>query len=84
MSDDGLTYTFTLAEAVWHDGMPVTSEDVKFTFQEVLFKHHSRTKAGLSNVVASIDTPDPQTVIFNLSAPHPALLRRLNVTEAAI
>lgn len=84
VSDDGLTYTFTLANATWHDGMPVTSEDVKFTFQEVLFKHHSRTKAGLANVVTSIDTPDPQTAVFNLSAPHPALLRRLNVTEAAI
>jgi peptide/nickel transport system substrate-binding protein len=32
-SDDGLTYTFTLAEgATWHDGDPFTAEDVVWTF----------------------------------------------------
>lgn len=84
ISDDGLVYTFTLADARWHDGEPVTSEDVKFTFEEVLFKYHARTKAGLGDVVEAIETPDPRTVVFRLRAPHPALLRRLNVTEAPI
>ncbi|MDU8944312.1 ABC transporter substrate-binding protein [Ovoidimarina sediminis] len=84
VSDDGTTYTFTLAEAAWHDGAPFTSEDVKFTFEEVLFQHHARTKSGLSGVVSSIETPDPRTVVFRLSSPHPALLRRFDVTEAPI
>ena len=84
VSDDGLTYTFHLADATWHDGEPVTSEDVKFTFEDVLFQHHARTKAGLEGVVEAIETPDPRTVVFRLSAPHPALLRRLDVTEAPI
>lgn len=32
VSDDGLTYTFTLRpNATWHDGQPVTAQDVRFT-----------------------------------------------------
>ncbi len=84
VAPDGLSYTFILAKANWHDGQPVTSADVKFTFENILFQHHSRTKSGLSGVVSAIETPDAQTVVFRLSKPHPALLRRLNVTEAAI
>lgn len=84
VSDDGRTYTFHLADATWHDGEPVTSEDVKFSFENVLFEQHARTKAGLSDVVQSIETPDPRTVVFHLNTPHPALLRRLDVTEAPI
>lgn len=84
VSDDGRTYTFHLANATWHDGEPVTSDDVKFTFENVLFKQHARTRSGLGGVVEAIETPDPATVVFRLSAPHPALLRRLDVTEAPI
>jgi peptide/nickel transport system substrate-binding protein len=84
ISDDGRTVTFHLAEANWHDGEPFTAEDVKFTFENVLFQHHSRTKAGLGSVVERIESPDDRTVVFHLSAPHPALLRRLDVTEAPI
>ena len=36
ISDDGLTYTFTLAEgAAWHDGDPLTAEDVVWTFDRL-------------------------------------------------
>lgn len=31
ISDDGRVYTFQLRDAVWHDGYPVTSDDVVFT-----------------------------------------------------
>ncbi|MBR5970233.1 MAG: ABC transporter substrate-binding protein [Lachnospiraceae bacterium] len=36
VSDDGLTYTFTMADVKWSDGEPVTAEDVKFTFEMIL------------------------------------------------
>ena len=84
VSPDGLTYTFALAEARWHDGKPFTSADVKFTFENILLKHHARTKAGLGALIAGIDAPNPRTVVFRLRSPHPALLRRLDVTEAPI
>lgn len=84
-SADGLTVTFRLAEGVrWHDGMPFTSADVKFSFEEALFRHHARTRAGLAPAVKSIEAPDAGTVVIRLHRPHPALLRQLDVTEAPI
>lgn len=85
VSDDATEYTFHLAEGVtWHDGEPFTSADVKFTFENVLLKYHSRTKAGLENVLAGIETPDTHTVVFRFHQPYAPLLQRLDVTEAPI
>jgi oligopeptide transport system substrate-binding protein len=36
VSEDGLTWTFTLREAQWSDGEPVTAEDFEFAFQRIL------------------------------------------------
>lgn len=85
IEEDGRVYTFHLnPEARWHDGEPVTSEDVKFTFEEVLLNFHSRTKAGLEDTIEAIETPDEHTVVFRFDAPYAPLLQRLNVTEAPI
>lgn len=85
IEDGGRTYIFHLHPDVqWHDGEPFTSADVKFTFEEVLLQFHSRTKAGLENVLEAIETPDDETVIFRFSDPYAPLLQRLNVTEAPI
>lgn len=85
VSEGGTVYTFQLAPNVkWHDGAPFTSADVKFTFEEVLLKHHARTKAGLGAVIASIDATAPDQVVFRLRKPYGALLQLLNVTEAPI
>ena len=85
VSDDSTQFTFHLAEGVrWHDGEPMTSADVKFTFESVLLNYHSRTKGGLSGILESIDTPDDHTVVFNFTQPYAALLQRLNSTEAPI
>ncbi len=64
ISKDGLSYKFNLVRnATWHDGKPVTSQDVKFTFEEVLKKYHPRARTGLINL-DSVQTPDDYTVIF--------------------
>ena len=85
VSPDGREVRFTLAPGVnWHDGRPFSAEDVKFTFEEVLFRFHARTRAGLAPAVDSVDAPDAGTVVFRLKRPHPALLKQLNVTEAPI
>jgi len=85
VSDDSTQYTFHLADGVrWHDGEPMTSADVKFTFENILLNYHSRTKGGLSSILESIDTPDDATVVFNFTQPYAALLQRLNSTEAPI
>lgn len=73
ISPDGLTYTFKLRDAKWHDGKPVTSEDVKFTFEEITTKHHPRgTVFGKS--IERIETPDVRTVVFRLKEVSPAFI----------
>ncbi|MCL6552077.1 MAG: hypothetical protein K6W08_02995 [Firmicutes bacterium] len=85
VAPDGRTYTFTLARGVrWHDGRPLTSADVKFTYEHVLLKYHARTRAGLEDVLDAVDTPDPHTVVFRFKRPFGALLQRADVTEAPI
>jgi peptide/nickel transport system substrate-binding protein len=85
ISPDGKTYTFNLHKGVkWHDGVAFSSADVKFSFEQVLLKYHSRTKSGLENVLAGIDTPDANTVVFRFKQPYGPLLQRLDVIEAPI
>ena len=85
IEDGGKTYRFKLAKGVrWHDGRPLSAEDVVFTFREILLKHHARTKASLSPVLEAIEAPDAETIVFRLKRPYAALLQQLDVTEAPI
>ncbi len=85
VNDDATVYTFTLADGVrWHDGAPFTSADVRFTFEEVLLRFHSRTRSSLGGRLARIDTPDDRTVAFHFDEPYAPLLQQLTVTEAPI
>jgi len=68
-SADGLTYTFKLRSGLkFSDGQPITSDDVKFTYQlayDPLYADVSSPRRGdLSKYIASIDTPDPLTVVI--------------------
>ena len=81
----GKIYTFFLRRDVrWHDGAVFTADDVKFTFEELLLKYHARTRAGLAASLATIETPDPHTVVFRFKYPYAPLLRRLDVSDAPI
>jgi peptide/nickel transport system substrate-binding protein len=85
IEDEGRTYRFHLRPGVrWHDGVPFTSADVKFTFEEALLKYHSRTRAGLEGVFVRVDTPDDLIAIIRLNHPYGPLLQRLDVVEASI
>lgn len=85
ISGDGREVHFMLRPGVqWHDGHAFTSADVKFTFEQLLFRFHARTRAGLAPAVEAIEAPNPATVIFKLRRPHPALLRQVDVTEAPL
>lgn len=85
ISENGRVYTFHLAEnAAFHDGKPLTSEDVKFTFEELLLKYHSRTRAAIGGNLKSILTPDAHTVIFEFEKPYAAFLQLIDVTNAPV
>ncbi len=85
VSPDGLFYTFHLApNAEFHDGVLVTSEDVRFTFEELLLKFHSRTRASMGDKLSRILTPDTHTVIFEFNKPYAAFLQLIDVTNAPV
>ena len=70
ISADGMTYTFKLRSGLkWSDGQDLTADDVKFTYQlayDPAYKDFASPRRGdLSKYIASIDTPDPQTVIIH-------------------
>ena len=70
-SPDGLTHDFVIRkEAKFHNGEPVTAEDVKFSYQRYRGTNHELMKDNL----ASIETPDPQHVRFKLKKPWPDFL----------
>lgn len=67
ISKDNLTYTFHLrTDAKWSDGVPFTAQDVVFTWKTVMNKDViPLTTQGFSDI-ASMDTPDPHTVVMHL------------------
>lgn len=57
ISDDGLTFTFTLREGVkWHDGKPVTAEDVKFSFDALVDKDNKYNTATKKPYLENIES----------------------------
>ncbi len=78
VSDDGLTYTFTLEEGVmFHDGEEFTSEDVKYTYEWYMDPDNAAVNANAFSSVASVEAPDPYTVVVTLSEPNAAFLAQV-------
>jgi peptide/nickel transport system substrate-binding protein len=101
ITDGGAKAEFTLRPGMtWHDGKPITADDVKFTFEESLLRYHSRTVASMGPALGvtgsgnaavvpptAIELPDGPTglkIRFNFLYPYAPLLRQMNVTEAPI
>ena len=71
VSEDQRSYEFVLRKGpTFHNGDPVTAEDVKFSFMRYRGASHDL----LASQVESIDTPDPQRVRFQLKEPWPDFL----------
>jgi len=72
VSQDGLAVTLHLVEgATFHDGHPITSEDVAFSVMTVKAFHPFKTMFA---PVDRVDTPDAHTAVIRLAHPHPAIL----------
>ena len=71
VSKDGLVYEFVLRKnARFHDGSPVTAEDVKFSFD----RYRGAAAKGFKERVAAVETPDATHVRFRLKQPWPDFL----------
>ncbi len=67
VSDDGKEYTFTLHDGVtFHNGDPLTSKDVKYSFERIKKKE---VRSAQFSAVKSIETPSDNKVVITLSEP---------------
>ncbi len=88
VSPDQKTAAFTLRPGmVWHNGSPITANDVEFTVQEALVKFHSRTAASLGEALgvtnpntASASTPANSIDCGNLADAVPTACSPTSLT----
>ena len=67
VSADGKTLTFHIRPGVeWHDGQPLTSEDVAFTFEYIQEKEAPEFPF-IIELLDSVETPDDLTVVVHLT-----------------
>src|SRR2546422_6382030 len=71
VSPDGLTYEFVLRQGVrFHNGDPLTADDVKFSFE----RYRGVSAKLLKDWVRQVQVVDPHRVRFQLKAPWPDFL----------
>ena len=78
VSDDGKVWTFTLRDDFkWHDGQPVTANDVVFTYN-FYGKHEDFPYMPVyTKFFESVEAPDDQTVVITLTEPIPNMESQL-------
>ena len=84
ISEDGLTYTFhIIPDLKFSDGTDVTGDDWKFSFERAMTTEESPWAFAASNI-ASVDTPDDDTVVITLKAQAANTLSNLSCFSVAL
>ena len=79
-SEDGLTYEFKLRpDLKFHNGDPLTTEDVKFSFE----RYNGAAAKTLHEHVKQVEIVDPRVVRFHLDAPWPDFMTFFGTTASA-
>tara|TARA_B100000029_G_scaffold115830_1_gene108425 strand:+ start:220 stop:1701 length:1482 start_codon:yes stop_codon:yes gene_type:complete len=85
VSDDLKSFTFNLRKNVkFTDGTDFDSGDVKFTFERNAGEKSTNKRKGRFENMASIDTPEPHTVVITLKEANPLLLFNLGESTGVI
>lgn len=72
ISDDNLTWTFTIREGVrFHNGRTLVADDVVYSFERIIAEGMNGWRFGS---VESVTAPDDRTVVLTLTQPSPNLL----------
>lgn len=84
-SENGLVTTFALRRGVtWHDGVPFSAHDVKFTFDQILdVGSGSRLRSDFA-AIRAVEVVDSFTVRFTLSAPFAPFLTLLGYNAGIV
>jgi peptide/nickel transport system substrate-binding protein len=81
ISRDGRTYIYRLHAGVrWHDGVPLTSRDVAFSWRAIMSSHNNVLHREGYEEVSSIATPDDRTVIVHLRRRYPPFVTEFFTT----
>src|SRR5204863_7396028 len=79
-SEDGKTYEFRLRQGLtFHNGDPVTTEDVKFSFE----RYNGTGAKTLKEHVKEVEIVDPRVVRFHLKEPWPDFMTFYGTTATA-
>lgn len=79
-SEDGRQLTVTLRDDVrFHDGRPMTSADVAFSFEYAKTPEVGANVLPLARLVESIATPDDHTVVFTVTGSQDAIIDLLDL-----
>ena len=85
IAPDGLSWVFTLREGVtFHDGLPMTAEDVAFSFERAMAEDSTNAQKQLFEGINSVNVIDDRTVEIGLDTPKGALLWNLAWGDAVI
>jgi peptide/nickel transport system substrate-binding protein len=68
VEDQSQRFTFQLADATFHNGEPITSQDVKFTMEAI---EEATVPLAVDQNYAAIETPDDSTIVLEFDAPNP-------------
>ena len=84
-SEDGLTYVFALVEGVaFHDGSPLTAEDVVWTFDRLRDPALELPTSSLYGNIASVEATGDLEVTFTLTQSNPFFLYDLSDNHALV
>jgi peptide/nickel transport system substrate-binding protein len=82
---DAKTYTFKLLSGVkFQDGEPFSSADVRFSFERAVAADSTNKSKAFLSTIASIETPDPMTVILHFKDASPDAPYQLGLSPAVI
>lgn len=85
ISEDGLTYTFNLAEGVmFHDGTAMDAEDVKFSLDRARAEDSANAQKALFAGIEEVEVVDPTTVRVTLAEPDGNFLFNMAWGDAVI
>jgi peptide/nickel transport system substrate-binding protein len=85
ISEDGLTYTFTLNDGVtFHDGTTMDAEDVKFSLDRIGAEDSANAQKALYDAISEVNVIDPATVEIKLGEPNGMILFNLAWGDAVI